>query len=61
MGLKTIFLVVDHIPVEIFLLVNYFFDAAHTSNKIFLKDRQIFVTKWLLFLFSSIKHQQTLK
>ena len=28
-GLK-IFLVVGHIPVEIFLLINYFFDATHT-------------------------------
>ena len=41
--LNKIFLVVDHIPVEIFLLVEYFFDATHTSNRIFFKDMQIFV------------------
>ena len=40
-----IFLVVTHNPVETFLLINYFFDATHTSNRIFLKDRQIFVNK----------------
>ena len=38
-----IFLIVGHISVEILLIVNYFFDATHTSNTIFLKDRQIFV------------------
>ena len=32
-GLK-IFLVVRHIPVEISLLVNYFFDPTHTSTRI---------------------------
>ena len=46
-----IFLAVGHIPVEIFLLVNYFFEATHTSNKMFLRARQIFVNQWLLFLF----------
>ena len=30
-----LFLVVGHIPVEIFLLMNHFFDAAHASNKVF--------------------------
>ena len=37
-------LVVDHIPAEIFLPVNYFFDATHTSNMIFLKEQENFVT-----------------
>ena len=27
------FLVVGHIPVEGFVLVNYFFDTTHTSNR----------------------------
>ena len=36
------FLVVGQIPVEIFLLRNCFVNATHTSNWIFLKDRQIF-------------------
>ena len=40
-GLK-IFLVVDHIPVEMFLPINYFFNATHTSKRIFLKDRAAF-------------------
>ena len=34
-GILKIFLVVGHIPVEIFLLVNYVFDTTHTSNRIF--------------------------
>ena len=42
-GDLKIFLVVGHIPAEIFLLVNYFFDATHTSNWIFLEGRQLFV------------------
>ena len=42
-GAYTVFLVDSHIPFEIFLLIN-FFKAAHTSNRIFLRDRQIFVT-----------------
>ena len=37
------FLVVGHFPVEAFLLTNYFFDGTHTSSRIFLRDRQIFV------------------
>ena len=32
---SEIFLVVGHIPVELFLLVNYLFDAIHRSNPIF--------------------------
>ena len=40
-----IFLVVCHIPVGIFLLVHYFFDTIHIGNKMFLKDRQIFVNR----------------
>ena len=34
-GALKIFLVVGHIPVEVFLLINYFFDATHTSNRVF--------------------------
>ena len=33
-GALKIFLVVGHIPVEIFLLANYFRDVEHTSNRI---------------------------
>ena len=33
------FLSVCHIPVEIALLINHFFDATHTSNRVFLRDR----------------------
>ena len=33
-GLKKVFLAVGHIPVEIFLLANYLFNAAHTSNRV---------------------------
>ena len=40
--LSGAFLVVGHIPVEIFLLVNYFFDATHTSNRIFFKGQANF-------------------
>ena len=36
-GALKIFLVVVHIPVGTFLLVNYSFDATHTSNRIFFK------------------------
>ena len=32
-GGSTIFLIVVHIPVEIFLLVNYLVDATHKSNR----------------------------
>ena len=32
-----------HIPVEVVLLTNYLFDATHASNRIFLRDRQVFV------------------
>ena len=34
-GLKKSFLVVGHSPVNIALLVDYFFDATHTSSRIF--------------------------
>ena len=34
---QRFFLVVCQNPVEIFLLANYFFDATHTSNRIFFK------------------------
>ena len=30
---QKIFLVVGHIPVEIFLLINRFFDATHARNR----------------------------
>ena len=32
-GALKIFVVAGHIPVEIFLLINCFFDATHTSNR----------------------------
>ena len=32
---------VDHNPVEIFLLVNYFFDAAHTGSRISLRLEKV--------------------
>ena len=35
-------LVVSHTPVETFLLVKYFIDATHTSNKIFSKGQAKF-------------------
>ena len=39
-GLEKTFLLVGHIPVQMFLLVNYFFDAAtHTSNRMFFKGQ----------------------
>ena len=44
MGTYNIFLVVGHFPVESFPLVHYFFDATHENNRLFLKDKQIFVT-----------------
>ena len=33
LGALKIFVVAGHIPVEIFLLINCFFDATHTSNR----------------------------
>ena len=42
-GALKIFLVVGHIPVEIYLLVNSFFAATHTSNGCFLRDRKKFL------------------
>ena len=38
-GLKIVS-VVGHIPVEIFLLVNCFFDATHTNNRKYLNDKR---------------------
>ena len=35
-------LVVGHIPVEIFLLITYFFDATHTRNRMLHKGRATF-------------------
>ena len=43
-GNLKIFLVVSQIPVQIFPLINCFSDATLTSDRIFFKDRQIFVT-----------------
>ena len=40
-GLK-ISLIVGHIPVEIFLLVSYFFDATRASNRIFVNGVENF-------------------
>ena len=37
-GLK-LFQIVGHIPVESFLLINYFFDGTHTSNRKFYKGQ----------------------
>ena len=39
--LKSV-LVVGHIPVRTFLQENYFFDAAHTSNRTFFKGKANF-------------------
>ena len=36
-GAQNISWVVGHIPVEIFLLVDYFFNATHSSNAMFFK------------------------
>ena len=36
---SKIFFVVGHIPIDIFLQVNYFFDAARTSNTKFFKGQ----------------------
>ena len=36
------FLVVGHIPIKVFLLVNCFFDAAHTSIRKFVKGQANF-------------------
>ena len=42
MGALKVFLVVVHIPVEIVLLINYFFDATHTGNRVFFKGQSNF-------------------
>ena len=41
-GASKSLLAICHIPVEIFLPVNYFFDATHTSNRIFCKGQATF-------------------
>ena len=41
-GTRKNFLVVDHIPVEIFVLVDNFFDATLKSNWIFCKGQANF-------------------
>ena len=41
-GVFKILLAVDQIPVEIFLLINYFFDATVTSNRLFFKGQANF-------------------
>ena len=38
-GALKIFLAVGHISVETFLLINCFFDATHTSNRVFFKGQ----------------------
>ena len=38
-GALKIFLVVGHIKIEIFLLLNYFFDSTHKSNRISFKEQ----------------------
>ena len=42
-GLKKSFLVVGHNPVNIVLLVYYFFDATLHAIEYFFKDRLIFI------------------
>ena len=37
-----IFFAVGHTPVEMFLLVNYFVHATHTSNRMFFKGQTSF-------------------
>ena len=49
-----IFLVVGYISV--FLLISYFFYATYTSNKMLVKDRQIFFNYGCFFFPSSMKH-----
>ena len=49
-------MVVGNILVETFLLINYFFDATHTSSGIFLREKQTFATNDCFFSPSSIKH-----
>ena len=48
-GLK-VFLVVGHIPVQTSQLVDYFFDATHTSNSILSTGEANFLYGWLLFI-----------
>ena len=49
-GLKIV-LVLGHIPVEIFLLVKYFFDITHTNIEMLLKGQANFLNYFLPFLF----------
>ena len=42
MGALKIFLVVGHIPVEIFPLTGYIFNATHTSNRMFFNQQENF-------------------
>ena len=51
----NIFLVVGHTFVEIFLLINYFFDVMHTSNRMFLTGKFLLIND-SFFIPSSIKH-----
>ena len=48
-GLK-VFLVAGHTPVQTFQLVDYFFDATHTSNSILSTGQANFLYGWLLFI-----------
>ena len=41
-GAYKVFFVVGHTPVEMFLLVNYFIHATHTSNRMFFKGQTSF-------------------
>ena len=41
-GLKNLLLVVDNIPIEISLLINYFFDATHASNRMLFNGKANF-------------------
>ena len=45
------FLVVGRISVEMFLLINCFFDATHASNRMFFKGQANF--RWLMSVFLS--------
>ena len=52
-GVLKCLLVVGLIPVQIFLLIDYFFDASHTSNRVFLRDMQFSLVNALLPICSS--------
>ena len=55
MGGLKIFLVVGNTPVEILLLINYFFDAKHTSHRIFLRAEKFSFINDGFFCPSTIK------